>query len=262
MKPVLIIKAGSAIAGVPAEWGDFEHWIGDGAGLDPDEWLSCAVVDGKSLPDVTSVSGIIITGSPAMVTDRLAWSEYTAQWLRAAIAASLPVLGICYGHQLLAHTLGGQVIYHPMGREIGTTEIVQTPAARVDLLFSEMPQQYPVHVTHSQTVGVLPEFCEIMAANSFDPHHAVRYGDRIWGVQFHPEFSVRVMRKYLELRSEQVSKEGLDVKSLMAGITDNLSATTLLVRFANICRDFSNATSQNAGQGVGKGVGKEEPEVS
>ncbi|MEZ4555438.1 MAG: gamma-glutamyl-gamma-aminobutyrate hydrolase family protein [Caldilineaceae bacterium] len=50
-----------------------------------------------------------MTGSHSMVTDRAAWSERSADWLRAVVAAEWPVLGICFGHQLLAHAWGGVV---------------------------------------------------------------------------------------------------------------------------------------------------------
>src|SRR5690606_17456722 len=109
MKPLCILKTGTAIAGVPREWGDFEHWIARTAQLADDEWICCEVSAGQPLPELNDVSGVIITGSPAMVTDRHDWSERSAEWLVAAVDQQLPTLGICYGHQLLAHALGGAV---------------------------------------------------------------------------------------------------------------------------------------------------------
>ncbi|RYF49524.1 MAG: glutamine amidotransferase, partial [Comamonadaceae bacterium] len=70
---------------------------------------------GETLPAPHAVAGAIITGSWNMVTDREDWSELTAAWVREAFAGDVPLLGICYGHQLMAHALGGVVDYHPQG---------------------------------------------------------------------------------------------------------------------------------------------------
>ena len=235
MKPVLIVKTGSAIEGIPKQWGDFEHWIAEVSGLQEGYWQSCAVFDGEELPAFDSFSGIIITGSAAMVTQRHRWSESTAAWLKVAVKASIPTLGICYGHQLLAHALGGQVIFHPGGREIGTTEIVHTEAAQADRLFSRLPGRYQAHVSHSQTVGKLPPDAVILAASNFEAHHAVRFAENAWGVQFHPEFSSQVIAQYLQLRSKQIMAEGIDVEALLAGVTETPEAAALLKKFVALC---------------------------
>ena len=113
MNKLLIIKTGRAIKGIPASMQDFEHWTARAAGLSLDHCHTVTVIDGETLPEPSLCSGVVITGSAAMVSDRHAWSEYVAQWLLQAIDYRLPVLGICYGHQLLAHALGGVVDFHP-----------------------------------------------------------------------------------------------------------------------------------------------------
>ena len=81
------------------------------------------VAAGDELPPVAGVAGAIITGSAAMVTERLPWSERTAGWIRDAMDVELPLFGVCFGHQLMAHALGGRVDYLPGGCEIGTQPI-------------------------------------------------------------------------------------------------------------------------------------------
>ena len=122
MKPLLIIKTGSIFPEYKAKLGDFDDFILDQLPA-VDEVLVAPVTETLWLPDYKAVSGVIITGSHAMVTDRQPWSEFTADWLRAIPADSVPVLGICYGHQLLAHAWGGTVGYHPRGEEVGTVAI-------------------------------------------------------------------------------------------------------------------------------------------
>ncbi len=68
------------------------------------------------LPEPRHFSGAILTGSHSMVTDHEPWSERTAAWIPAVMAAGTPLLGICYGHQLIAYALGGDVGPNPRPR--------------------------------------------------------------------------------------------------------------------------------------------------
>lgn len=74
-----------------------------------------------------------------MVTERADWSERTAGWIRNAMDAELPLFGVCYGHQLMAHALGGRVDYLPGGREIGTLPIALTPQGANDPFSAKLP---------------------------------------------------------------------------------------------------------------------------
>jgi GMP synthase (glutamine-hydrolysing) len=239
MKPILIIKTGSTLKSVPRERGDFEHWIISATRLPAAQFVICNVTAGEQLPSPDQVAAAVITGSAAMVTDRLAWSEYTTSFLRQATERALPVLGICYGHQLLAHALGGAVDYHPQGREIGTTQVRLTDAAKTDLLFAELPTEFPVNVSHRQTISRLPAGAAVLAANDFEPHHAVRFSKNIWGVQFHPEFAADIMQIYLTEREEVLLAEGLNVAELRARVRQTSVAENLLLRFARLASSAS-----------------------
>ena len=141
MKPLLIIKTGSAFASLQSEFGDFDDFVlSQMPGIG--NVLVATVFKRIWLPAYDTVSGVIITGSHAMVTDREDWSEFVAKWLRGIAANTLPVLGICYGHQLLAHAWGGDVGYHPQGKEIGTVGIDLTAAGCKDPLLSCMPRSF------------------------------------------------------------------------------------------------------------------------
>lgn len=230
MKPLLIIKTGSIFPEYKAKLGDFDDFILDQLPA-VDEVLVAPVTETLWLPDYKAVSGVIITGSHAMVTDRQPWSEFTADWLRAIPADSVPVLGICYGHQLLAHAWGGTVGYHPRGEEVGTVAIELTAAGRMDPLMGVMPMQFPGHVIHAQTVLQLPQQAELLAFNEFEPHHAFVLNGNQWGVQFHPEFNAVIEQICIrELRSE-LEQTGRDPAAIEATVFEHPFGRQLLQRF-------------------------------
>lgn len=193
----LIVQTGSTLPRLRARHGDFPRWFRRGLGLHARNIEVIRVDAGEALPPVATHAGVIVTGSPAMVSRREAWSENTAAWLRHAIDAGMPILGVCYGHQLLAHALGGHVDYHPQGREAGTVAIGKTGAALDDPLLGAAPECFSAHASHQQSVLELPPGAVTLAGSAHDPHHAVRYAPYVWGLQFHPEFSVEIMRGYL-----------------------------------------------------------------
>ncbi|MBS0431987.1 MAG: gamma-glutamyl-gamma-aminobutyrate hydrolase family protein, partial [Proteobacteria bacterium] len=124
-KPLLIIQTGEAPQPILDKFGGFAQWFRVSMRLRPGQARTVRVDAGGKLPKSNEIAGAVITGSGAMVTDRERWSEDTAAWLRNAMDAQLPLFGVCYGHQLLAHALGGTVGWLPAGREIGTQPIAR-----------------------------------------------------------------------------------------------------------------------------------------
>lgn len=196
MGKIVIIKTGSTLPSLKALRGDFEDWIRQGMGLSTRDVNVVDVASGEDLPPTDSCAGIAITGSHDMVSECHAWSEQTAVWLRGAVRAGVPTLGICYGHQLLAHALGGRVDYNPRGPEMGTTEISLLEPTSADALLGGLPSPLKVHASHSQSVLTLPPGAVLLASNDWDAHQAFRVDPCAWGVQFHPEFDSGIMRAY------------------------------------------------------------------
>jgi GMP synthase (glutamine-hydrolysing) len=148
----------------------------------------------------------------------------------------VPVLGICYGHQLLAHGLGGRVDWNPRGRQIGTRMLQTTEHATRDPLFMSVTPGFRAQTTHQQAVVELPSGAQVLASSALDSYQALRFGERAWGLQFHPEFSARIMAGYIHGRRERLMGEELDPASLLRQCGPTPQARRLLRRFVRLAR--------------------------
>ncbi|MFT4267938.1 MAG: glutamine amidotransferase [Xenophilus sp.] len=230
-RPLIILKLGDTLPALRERQGDFEHWIA--RGLDA-PGLPLAVLDprrGDTLPAAHHTAGVVVTGSHAMVSHREPWSEAAGRWLANAARAGVPVLGICYGHQLLAHALGGRADDHPLGREVGTVEVERLPAAGSDALLAGLPPRFAAQVVHRQSVLALPPGAVALARNDWEPHQAFRFGETAWGVQFHPEFDADAMRGYVDALAGELAAEA---PRRRAAVRPTPEAAGLLARFAGI----------------------------
>jgi len=234
MDPLLIIKTGTTLASLAGELGDFEDWISAGMGLDRNRVTVIAVFEGEELPDPKRFAGVVVTGSSAMVSDRETWSESTAEWLRDAVRCTTPVLGICYGHQLLAHALGGRVGPNPRGRQIGTVRVRLAEKAGEDALLAGFGGSLRAHTTHAEAVLELPDAAVRLGSSRGDPNAAFSFGTAAWGVQFHPEFDAYVMKRYIEERRRLLIAENIDADVQLGAVEECPDGEALLQRFAEL----------------------------
>lgn len=216
--------------------GRFAHWIRTAAGLAHGEVEVVDVQSGEAPPAHDGYAGVIVSGSGAMVSDREPWSERTADWLRDAAHAGAAVFGICYGHQLLAHALGGEVADNPHGIEMGTIDVALLPQTVDDPLFTGLPTRIKAQASHTQAVLRLPPGAGLLATSTLDPWHAFRWGESTWGVQFHPEFSAGHMRGYIQARADALRRAGQDPAALQAAVRAAPDARRVLRRFVRRAR--------------------------
>lgn len=211
--------------------GDFTHWIRSAARLSTDEIEVVRGSEGETPASPSGYVAALVTGSAAMVTDREVWSEATADWLRHAADRGLPLLGICYGHQLIAQALGGRVDFNPRGREMGTVEISLHDAASEDPLFRGLPRQFAAQTTHQQTVLAPPPESCVLARSALDDCQAFRWRQHVWGLQFHPEFATQHMRGYIQARREALQREGRCHRRMLSAVRPTPLARRVLRRF-------------------------------
>lgn len=239
--PFLIIKTGCAVPeAIEAGAGDFEDWFMAGLGRGRFDYRVIRVddPDAAPLPEPASLAGALITGSPAMVSDRADWSERTAAWLADAHRSGLPMLGVCYGHQLLAHALGGTVGPNPSGRRMGRVEVHSIEPD--DLLMGRFAPGCTFHVSHSEVVLAPPPGARVIGRADHDPHHVLHFGGHSWGLQFHPEFGRSIMRAYIRARAEALAAEGQNPAALVRDVIDDTVGPAVLAKFGALVAGLQN----------------------
>ena len=141
----------------------------------------------------------IITGSPRSVSDEEAWMLRLEENIRDASEYKKPVLGICFGHQLIAKSFGGRVEVNPNGWELGSYSISLTEYGKDSPLFDNIEDEVIVYESHQDSVIRMPDGAVELAYNQ-KCVQAFQLHDTLYSVQFHPEFSWDVMKKYVSVR--------------------------------------------------------------
>ncbi|PHQ39547.1 hypothetical protein DJ69_05720 [Halorubrum persicum] len=169
-----------------------------------------SVSDGH-LPDHTEFDGVVVTGSRSSVYWDEAWIPPLIDYVAEAAEAGRPVLGVCYGHQVVAEALGGRVAGMDEF-EIGYNEVRHRGD---DELFAGVDEAFTVFTTHGDTVTELPPNATLLAENDHGVH-AFRDG-HCWGVQFHPEYDLDTAREVTEGKRERLGDARVD--AVLAEIT-------------------------------------------
>jgi GMP synthase (glutamine-hydrolysing) len=151
--------------------------------------------------------------------------------VRAIAAAEVPFFGICFGHQLVAQALGGEVKLNSRGREIGTVRVTRLAE---DFLFDGgggVGSELFANATHKDTVARLPDGARVLASSALEPTQAFAVGRAIRCVQFHPEIDGDAMRGYVDARAHLIAEEGSDPEVIRARSVDAPEAEETLRNF-------------------------------
>lgn len=154
--------------------------------------------DPQAQPDVDRYHGLVVLGGPMNVDeqDRFPFLAPEIDWIRQAIAAQIPLLGICLGSQLIAAALGAPVRHNPT-KEIGWYEVETTPAADSDSLLRHFAARETVFQWHGDTFD-LPAGAEQLARSAICEQQAFRYGRQTWALQFHLEVTPEIIACWID----------------------------------------------------------------
>ena len=199
MKDVLIIDCGPSLSNVSKHFGFAPEWIMESLKNKGCNFTWVKPYVGDKIQS-NNADAWIITGSPCSVYNCEAWMVNLEEEMKNIQSSQIPVLGICFGHQLIAKCFGGEVELNPKGWELGAYPVQFTAAGKKSQLFSGMEENAIVYESHQDSVTVLPENAIELAKNN-KGNQAFMIHDNFYGVQFHPEFSWEVIKMYVFIRS-------------------------------------------------------------
>lgn len=214
---------------VLAEWfGSFRETLGPVS-------LSCvAASDPECAVRARAADAIILTGSARDAHSMEPAVIQLCGTLRELSAAGKAILGICFGHQVLARALGGEVGRHPAGWEVGSVRITLTPEGLACPVLMDLGLEPEVLQSHQDAVLSLPPGAVRLAGNAHTPVQAFQScpGGRQFGVQFHPEFTPeRLQRNWSQRRLEWQGRTAFDLDAALDEARPTPHTASLFRRF-------------------------------
>lgn len=230
-----ILETGRPASALAAEHGSYSAMVATllGAGDGVLQFKSFAVVDDAFPQGVEECDGYVVTGSRFSVLDEAPWMLRLERFLRDAIAKRRPVFGICFGHQILAKALGGEVRPAEQGWQLGVQSyrVVNRPGWMADA-----PETLRINAIHQDQVVKAPEGAELIATAPQCPMAGLVYGEDAVSLQAHPEFTLDFERSLLKANAgvtlpEDVAAMALDSVGAPGAETDSLLIARLIRRF-------------------------------
>lgn len=218
---------------------DVGQWFIDAFGGDAGGYAVWRVQREESPPPI-AVQAVAIGGSLSSVYDEDAWIRRLETQVLRWIDNNVPLLGVCFGHQLIARVLGGRVERNPQGWELGTRTIELTEQGRSDPLFDGLTHVFSAMQTHQDAVIELPPGAESLAASSLCTYQSFRVGDRIRTIQFHPEFTPGHVRYLLSPWKDELMEQGYDIVPVLSELRDTPDARRIFINFKRFFIKSSN----------------------
>jgi GMP synthase (glutamine-hydrolysing) len=224
---ILIVKTGTTDADIVKTHGDYDDWFLATLPAEPERIKIVHAYKGDPLPDTDGLAGIILTGSVLSVTDGEEWMLPLGRWAVSAADNGIPVLAVCFGHQLVGEVLGAPVVVNRMGLEVGAVDVVLSESGQKDLIFDGLPRQLDVQASHNFVVSDVPPRADLLASNVNTGVQAFGYGENLRAVQFHPEISSSTMERLLSVRGYNglVRDSGHGIRILQNWITHWVNKT-------------------------------------
>ncbi len=195
-----ILKAGTASRRTQARLGDVDAMFRTLLAQPGEQWETFDAEHGEFPARLDRFDGLVVTGSPAAVFDDPPWIPRLLDTIRAAHAADVPLLGICFGLQACAQALGGEVVRNPAGWDIGMAALALSEAGRRHPALAQAPQPLRILETHSDIAVRTPPGAVVLASSPRTPVEIFTLGERVLCLQGHPEMDNAMVSELLEKR--------------------------------------------------------------
>jgi GMP synthase (glutamine-hydrolysing) len=177
------------------------------------------VLEGDFPPDVNAADGWLITGSKFGAYEDHAWIPPLEDFIRASYAAHVPMVGICFGHQIIAQAMGGRVEKFTKGWAVGPTD------------YDFGGKSVRLNAWHQDQVVSKPAMAEVAGSNEFCANAALLYDDRAFTVQAHPEFRPAFVDGLMKTRGKGLVPDAL-LEAATARLDEPLSDTSMAGQIA------------------------------
>ena len=188
-----------------------------------------------SAPDASILAGanaVIVGGSKWSVWEDVPNQPSLIEVLKAARAKKIPIIGICFGAQLLAHAFGGKVVRDEEHAEWGTYDVTTSDDSFTDLLFADAPFSFPAQCAHHDKIVTPPTGAVVLASSD---HCAIQAfavpGADIYGLQFHPERNKADYEHLLQMRGRDYSADQSNIEKIRASLKETPEAEKVLEKF-------------------------------
>lgn len=218
-----ILQTGHAPGALVESSGNYDQMFRtllDGQGF---EFETYAVLDGQFPSGADAADGWLITGSKFGVYEDHAWIPLLEDLVRAIDAKGLPLIGICFGHQIIAQALGGRVEKFVGGWAVGRVE------------YQQDGRLLALNAWHQDQVTKRPEGARVVAGNDFCANGILAYGDTIWTLQPHPEFSTEFVAGLIEKRGRGVVPDAI-LDAASNGLDQPLDAANIATFMADFLK--------------------------
>lgn len=200
-----ILQTGRAPVTLVDKFGDYDEMCANLVRDEEDEVLSFAVLDGELPASVEQCDIWVITGSRFGVYEDHEWISPLETFIRSAYAAGKKIVGICFGHQILAQALGGVVEKQMTGYGVGAMDYRLA-------LADGSETEVTLCAWHQDQIVKIPAGAKVIATSDFCPIAALTYGNQAISFQAHPEFSISYMKALIGHHAGRVisTKQGND----------------------------------------------------
>jgi len=220
-----ILQCGHTPDGMPTHQGDYDQKFVELLGADSFDYTTWAVVDNVFPPNVEAADAWLLTGSRYGAYEKHDWIPPLESFIREIYAADVPMVGICFGHQIMAQALGGKVEKFSGGWSVGrvTYQLNDSPDGRASVM-----------AFHQDQVVELPPEATVVGSTDFCRYAALVYGDKAFSLQPHPEFDGEFIAGLVDVRGDILPD---DIKATaMASIDEPLSNDVIAARIRNFLK--------------------------